>query len=319
MFRKIPFLFLLFVLLIVPLTAINAQDDDETLIGILIPTTENDFAAGISEGALTAAESLGIDVVVLASDDDVTVEAENLATLIEQGVDALLMTPTDAVESLTTIATANEAGIPVFILGDTFSVAEAEIDVVSTIGFDNSDAGETAAEVLCTTLENTGSVIEVVNLSDTNSELRSEGFNTYMTESCADVTVISVDVTDLDARSIVRSLRNAFSENEINGIFTNNDMDALLAMQATIRARLVGVTLIGFNATTDTLGAVQLGRITGIISPAGSELGSAGVETANAYLTGEEVESNVFTDIFFINADEMVAVRGRCTGDCGDE
>ena len=320
MFRKIPLLVLLLILLLVPLSLMTAQDgDDGTLIGILIPTTDNDFAAGVSEGALAAAEALGINVVVLASEGDVAVEAENLATLIEQGIDALLITPTDAVESLATIAAANEAGIPVFILGDTFSVAEAEIDVVSTIGFDNSDAGETAAEILCTNLENTGSVIEVVNLADINAELRSAGFNAYMAESCSDITLISVDVTDLEARAVVGALRDAFSENDINGIFANNDMDALLAMQATIRARLVGVTLIGFNATTDTLGAVQLGRITGIMSPAGSELGSTGVETANAYLTGEEIESNVFTDIFFINADEMVAVRGRCTSDCGDD
>ena len=326
MFRKILFLCLVVALLIVPLTVVNAQDDDGgTLIGVLIPTTDNDFAAGVSEGALAAAEALGVEVVVLESGGDIDVEAENLATLIEQGVDALLITPTDAVDSLPTIAAANEAGIPVFILGDTFSVAEAEIDVVSTIGVDNLVAGATAAQVMCDTIEGTGTVLELVNIPEsgddvvTFEELRSEGFNTYMTESCADVTVIAVDISGLDASGVVGELRTALSENEVNGIFAYNDNDILLAMQATIRARVVGVTLIGFNATTDTLGAVQLGRITGVMSAAGSQLGTAGVETANAFLQGEEVESSVFTDVFFINADEMIAVRQRCEDDCEDE
>lgn len=326
MTRKLISLVTLLMLFLLSFTLVSAQDDGTT-IGVLIPNTENDFSLGVSEGVQSAAESLGVSVTILESDGDIETEMANLQTLINQGVNALLITPTDAVESLATIAAANEAGIPVFIMGDTFEVSEAEdVSIVSTIGMDNVLAGQTAAESLCGLLESTGTILEIVNLPDvameedvtTLSEQRSEGFNIYMTESCADVTVMTVDISGMDMRDSVSTLISTLGNNEINGIFAYNDTDALLAMQATIRARLVGVSIVGFNATTDTLGVVQMGRVTGIISPSGSDLGQTAVETVVSYLAGEEVNTSILTDPFYINADLMTTVR-VCEGRCDDD
>lgn len=327
MTRKLILLITVMMLVLMSFTMVSAQDEGSS-IGVLIPNTDNDFALGVSEGIQNTADTLGVNVTILESSDDVETEMENLQTLIEQGVDALLITPTDAVESLATIAAANEAGIPVFIMGDGFEVSEADdISVVSTIGMDNVLAGQTAAESLCGLLDSAGTALEIVNLSDmameedvtTTSEQRSEGFNTFMADSCADVSVMTVDISGMEMIDSVGTLISTLTTNDIDGIFAYTGTDALLAMQATIRARLSGVAIVGFDATTDTLGVVQMGRVSGIVSPSGTQLGEISVETVVSYLAGEEIDTSILTDPFYINSDAMTAVRPSCEERCDDD
>lgn len=328
MSRKTLLIVLVMALFVVPMVAVNAQDDASSVVGVLIPTTNGDFYDGLTESLQELADSFGLQVVILSADNDLETEAANLETLVDQGVDALLFSPTDAVGSLPIIASANEAGIPVFLLSSDLDLTDASVDVVSTIGMDNATAATTAAEYLCTTLEESGTVIELYNVdatmedaetdteADTSEEMettspadvRSEAFNAYFADNCTGVTISQVDVSGLSDSDATTTIRSALTD-DVNAIFATNDTDILNAMSATIRARRNDVTLLGFNATEDTLGAIEIGRLTGIISPSGTQLASVGLSTVATYLAGDTVENTYALDPLVINADAIEAVR----------
>jgi len=330
MSRKVISLFVLLALLVVSAVSINAQDE-ETVIGVLLPSNTGEYYEGLVEGVETTAAEIGVEVVVLVSDNDLETEATNLELLIEQGVNALLIDPVDVADSLDVIAAANEAGIPVFVLTSEIDLTGTEIEVTSMIGIDNTAAGELAGEYLCTTLEETGTILELVNMpvmeedmeaeeSDdaemtmTPAEARSAGFEAYMTENCGGVTVEMFDVTEMEEDDIVAALREIVSgEDAPNAIFATNDVETLLAMRAVIRARASGeVQVFGFNATADTLGAITAGQLNGVISPSGGSLGVAAIEAAANFLSGEEIDNVLTLDPLVINADAIDAVRRPC-------
>jgi len=312
-------------LLVMSAFTIGAQDD-EAVIGVLIPSTAGEFYAGVVEGAEALATEYGVSVEVLSSDNEIETELANAEALIEQGVSAVIINPLDAVESLPAIEALNAAEIPVFLMDRGLDFADAEVEFVSTIGMDNLAAGASAAEYLCTSLEEAGNVLVLVNMPEMEedadmaedaemdeevvlspADARLEGFNTFLAESCTGLITTELNLNGLEDAEVSAAITDALDGTD--AVFATNGDDILTAMTAVIRARLSGVTLIGFDATEDTLGAIQLGRLNGVISPNGGLLGATAVETAAQFLTGEEIELTYTLDPLVINADAFDAVR----------
>ena len=63
-----------------------------------------------------SADQAGIELIVVDSQDDPAREATNIEDLIQQGVDAILVNPTDADAVVPSIQKANQANIPVFTI-----------------------------------------------------------------------------------------------------------------------------------------------------------------------------------------------------------
>lgn len=324
MTRKFIALLVVLVLILGAFATVSAQEED-TVIGVMLPTVNGDFYDGMVELFGTAAGELGVTVTVMDSEYDLEVEAENIAALIEDDIDALLFTPVDAVESLSVIEAANEAEVPVFLIGENAELSAAEVEVVSTVGIDNEVGGQVAAEYVCSSIEDGGTVLELVEtFEDEESTLaevyqaRSEAFAAYLDEECSGFTVETFDVTGMSSREMLRELPEALTEGEVVSIFATNDLNILSAVRPVVRAQ-VDVLLVGFNATEDTLGAIQLGSLNGVVSSSGSDLGMLGLETALAYLDGEEVESNLVLNPLLINAEALTQVRGCIVGvNCDD-
>ena len=111
--------------------------DDGYTLGLSLSTLSNPFFVTLKDGAEAAASTAGVTLVVVDSQDDATTEATNMEDLIQQGVDAILINPTDADAIAPSIEKANAAGIPVFTIDRGASGGE----VVSHIASDNVAGG----------------------------------------------------------------------------------------------------------------------------------------------------------------------------------
>ncbi|MFQ5343827.1 MAG: substrate-binding domain-containing protein, partial [Anaerolineae bacterium] len=89
---------------------------EKITLGLSLSTLNNPFFVTLQEGAQKAADQLGVELVVVDSQDDSAKEATNLEDLIQRKVDALLINPTDADAVVPSVQKANEAGIPVFTI-----------------------------------------------------------------------------------------------------------------------------------------------------------------------------------------------------------
>ncbi|MEP0764371.1 MAG: substrate-binding domain-containing protein, partial [Chloroflexota bacterium] len=72
-------------LAVFPLAAVSAQDEPLT-IGLSLSTLNNPFFVTLRDGAQETAAALGVELIVLDSQDDPATEAANMEDLIAQGV-----------------------------------------------------------------------------------------------------------------------------------------------------------------------------------------------------------------------------------------
>ena len=273
-------------------------------LGLSVSTLNNPFFVTLRDGAEAAAGEAGVQLVVVDAQDDAAQEATNIEDLIEQGVSALLINPTDAAAIVPSIQRANEAGIPVF----TIDRAAEGGEVVSHIASDNVAGGRMAAEFLCNALGGEGSVVELEGIAGTSAARdRGQGFNEYMSEECPGVTIVARQTANFNRAEGLTVFENILTaEPDIDGVFAHNDEMILGAIEAAEAAGRAGeITFVGFDAIDDAVAAVRDGRLAATVAQQPALMGELGVQTAVAYLNGESVEAYIPVDLELITADNV--------------
>jgi ribose transport system substrate-binding protein len=300
MLRKAGTLFLTLAIALVSFGAVSAQGDSYTL-GVSISTLNNPFFVTLRDGAQAAADDLGAELVVLDSQNDSATEAANVEDLIAQGVDAILINPTDSAAAVPSVLAANDAGIPVF----TIDRSADEGEVVSHIASDNVAGGRLAAEFLCDAIGGSGNVVELQGIPGTSAARdRGQGFNDYMSSECADAEIVAQQPANFDRAEGLTVYENILqSQDSIDGVFAHNDSMILGALEAAEAAgRADDTVFVGFDAIDDAVAAVREGRLDATIAQQPALIGELGVETAINHLNGEDVSQNIPVDLRLISA-----------------
>lgn len=301
MSRKFFNLLLVVALLILPASLATAQDDGYT-IGLSLSTLNNPFFVTLRDGAQAAADALGtVELVVVDSQDDPATESANMDDLIAQGVDAILVNPTDADAIVPSILAANEAGIPVF----TIDRGAAGGEVVSHIASDNVAGGRMAGAYMCEALGGEGNVVELEGIAGTSAARdRGAGFNAYLEEECMGLTVVARQTANFNRAEGLSVFENILqAESEIDGVFAHNDEMILGAIEAAAAAGREGIVFVGFDAVDDAVAAVNDGTLAATIAQQPALMGQLGVETAASYLAGEDVADSIPVDLALVTAE----------------
>jgi ribose transport system substrate-binding protein len=298
MARRIPVLVLIVAVLVAPLAVVGAQDMMTYTLGLSLSTLNNPFFVTLRDGAQAAADSMGVTLVVVDSQDDPATEASNMEDLVAQGVDAILVNPTDSDAIAPSILAANEAGIPVFTIDRGANGGE----VVSHIASDNEAGGRMAGRYLCNALGGEGKVVELEGIAGTSAARdRGAGFNAYLDESCPGLEVVARQTANFNRAEGLSVFENILqAQPEIDGVFAHNDEMILGAIEAAAAAGREGITFVGFDAVDDAVQAVKDGTLAATIAQQPALMGELGVQTAVASLNGEMVEPYVPVDLSLV-------------------
>jgi len=282
--------------------ALRPQGEPSYKIGLSLSTLNNPFFVTLRDGAQAAADQAGVELVVVDAQDDPAREATNMEDLIQQGVDAILVNPTDADAVVPSIQKANEAGIPVF----TIDRAASGGTIVSHIASDNVAGGGVAGEFLCEALGGQGKVVELEGIPGSSAARdRGQGFNTYVSSQCSGLEIVARQTANFDRAeglSVFEDILQA--QPEIDGTFAHNDEMILGAIQAAEAAgRAAEITFVGFDATDDAVAAVSAGRLAATIAQQPAEMGRLGVEEAVKYLNEESVEQYIPVELSLVAGD----------------
>ncbi|MBV7331620.1 D-ribose ABC transporter substrate-binding protein [Chloroflexi bacterium TSY] len=274
------------------------EDTGEVTVGLALSTLNNPFFVDLRDGAQTAADAAGIRLVVVDAQDDAAAQADSIEDLIQSGVSALLINPTDADAIVPSIEAANDAGIPVF----TVDRGAAGGEVVSHIASDNVAGGSMAAEFLCEAMGSTGAAVELEGIAGTSAARdRGEGFNAYMSADCADVEIVARQTANFNRAEGLTVFEDILQANpEVDGVFAHNDEMILGAIQAGEAAGREGIIYVGFDAVDDAVAAVEAGTLAATVAQQPAEMGRLGVETAVAFLDGEEVADFIPVDLALV-------------------
>lgn len=262
--------------------------EEAKTIGLAISTLNNPFFVDLEAGAKAKAQELGATLVTLDSQDDSATEMSNVEDLINQGVDLILINPTDSDAVKSAVEAANKAEIPVITLDRSANGGE----VVSHIASDNVAGGKLAGEYIVELLGGKGNVVELEGVPGASAAReRGEGFNAAIAES--DIKVVAKQTANFDRAEGLTVMENILqAQPEIDAVFAHNDEMALGALEA-IKASGRDIIVVGFDATDDAKAAVESGKMAATVEQLPKEIGSLGVDTAIKLLKGETVEKSI--------------------------
>ncbi len=271
------------------------RKNNEKKIGMVISTLNNPFFISMKEGAEKEAKKLGFDLIVLDSTNDPAKERSNVEDLIQLGVVALLINPTDSDAVIKTVEVANKANVPVITLD-----RQANGGVVTShIASDNVVGGEMAGKYVLDKFKDKDkiNIVELQGIPGASATRdRGKGFHNVLDKD-KKANFISIQAADFDRQKGLQVMENIIQRNsDIQVVFAHNDEMALGASKA-IQAAGLNTIVIGFDGNDDAKNAIEAGTMDATIAQQPDEIGALGVELAAKIYNGEKVYKNIAADL----------------------
>jgi ribose transport system substrate-binding protein len=277
------------------LTACGAGDDSAsggeggaTRIGVSVYDMSSFITAG-KEGMDQYAKDNNIELVWNSANLDVSTQASQVDSFINQGVDAIIVVPVQADSLGPQVAAAKEKGIPLVPV----NAALNSPDVAGNVQPDDIAAGEQEMQMMADKLGGRGNIVILQGpLGQSGEVWRTEGINNVLAKY-PDIKVLAMDTANWKRDEAVNKMKNWISGfgDQINGVVAENDDMGLGALQALKESGRTGVPIVGIDGIEDGLNAVKSGEFIGTSLQNGTVELSAGLAVANKLAKGEEVDT----------------------------
>ncbi|MEC0236080.1 ribose ABC transporter substrate-binding protein RbsB [Paenibacillus kribbensis] len=275
----------------------TAGDLSDIKIGLSMSTLNNPFFVYLKDMVVQEAGRQGFEVIVVDAQNDPAKQNNDVEDLIQQGVHALLINPTDSSAISAAVQTANGVGIPVIAIDRAADKGE----VASLIASDNADGGKMAAEYIVDQLGEGAVVAELEGIPGTSAAReRGQGFHSVADEK---LKVVAKQAADFDRTKGLNVMETMLQGNpDIKAVFAQNDEMALGAVEA-ISATGRDTLVIGFDGSADALKAVKDGKLSATVAQQFDLIGQKAVQTAAEVLQGKTVESSIPVPIKLVTKD----------------
>src|SRR5699024_979574 len=261
--------------------------EGDAKIGFSISTLNNPFFVTLNDGAKEKAAELGAELTIIDAQDNAAKQASDVEDLIQQGVDLIMINPTDSEAVASAVEAANLAGIPVITVERNAEGGE----VLAHIASDNVAGGELAAEYLVELVGKDAKVAELEGISGSSAARdRGAGFNKIAAEQLDIVAKQTANFNRSEGLTVMENILQG--QPDIQGVFAHNDEMALGALEA-IKTSGKDIVVIGFDATDDAVQAVEDGTLAGTVAQKPELIGETAIDIAVKALKGEEVDEFV--------------------------
>ncbi|WP_197378648.1 substrate-binding domain-containing protein [Mycolicibacterium mengxianglii] len=274
------------------MTACGAGDtetnSDTTRIGVSVYDMSSFITAG-KEGMDQYAKDNNIELVWNSANLDVSTQANQVDSMINQGVDAIIVVPVQADSLAPQVAAAKEKGIPLVPV----NAALDSTDIAGNVQPDDVAAGEQEMQMMADKLGGRGNIVILQGPLGQSGEIdRTQGINNVIAKY-PDIKVLAMDTANWKRDEAVNKMKNWISGfgPQINGVVAENDDMGLGALQALKEVGRTDVPIVGIDGIEDGLNAVKSGEFIGTSLQNGTVELSAGLAVANKLAKGEEVNT----------------------------
>ena len=262
-------------------------DIEDIKIGLSVSTLNNPFFVSMKDGVEAEAKEKGMDIVVVDAQNDAAKQISDVEDLIQQGVDVLLINPTDSAAISTAVQSANSLGIPVV----TLDRSAEKGDVATLVSSDNEKGGEMAGEFLVEQLGEGAKIAELEGVPGASATReRGQGFHNIADEK---LEVVAKQTANFDRTEGLNTMENLLQGNpDIEAVFAHNDEMALGALQA-IQSSGKDILVVGFDGNEDAINSIQDGKLSATVAQQPEEIGSLAVQAGVDVLKGNEVDETI--------------------------
>ncbi|MCP9271118.1 substrate-binding domain-containing protein [Mycolicibacterium arenosum] len=273
------------------LTACGAGDttanSDTKRIGVSVYDMSSFITAG-KEGMEAYAKANNIELVWNSANLDVSTQANQVDSMVNQGVDAIIVVPIQADSLGPQVATAKSKGIPLVAV----NAALNNPDVAASVQPDDVAAGAQEMQMMADHLGGKGNIVVLQGPLGQSGEIdRTKGIKQVLAKY-PDIKILAMDTANWKRDEAVNKMKNWISGfgDQINAVVSENDDMGLGALQA-LKESGKTVPIVGIDGIEDGLNAVKSGEFIGTSLQNGTVELSAGLAVANALAKGEQVDT----------------------------
>ena len=292
----------------------SAETSGDDASGVIPPKNGETYHIGYSVGEFTFAlcaqtavlfeeecQSRGLLYTVTDGEKDATKQIDDINALIEKGVDALLVLPTDGNAVAAGVESAYEAGIPVFvILRDMPTVQDK---YVAFSGTDDVELGKIAGQWIVDAVGEEGNIVYITGTPGlSTAENRTAGFHEIV-DQYPNVKILAEQAGNYSRATAMDVMAAILQANpEIDAVWCANDEMAGGAIQAIDAANRNGILVGGANLQADAYQRLLDGtQAADVTTP--PQMVIAALDAALAYLNGEEVDKILLYPLDLVTKD----------------
>ncbi|MEC0313212.1 ribose ABC transporter substrate-binding protein RbsB [Bacillus subtilis] len=265
----------------------NSGNKKDFTIGLSVSTLNNPFFVSLKKGIEKEAEKRGMKVIIVDAQNDSSKQTSDVEDLIQQGVDALLINPTDSSAISTAVESANAVGVPVVTIDRSTEQGKVETLVAS----DNVKGGEMAAAFIADKLGKGAKVAELEGVPGASATReRGSGFHNIADQKLQVVTKQSADFDRTKGLTVMENLLQGHPD--IQAVFAHNDEMALGALEA-INSSGKDILVIGFDGNKDALASIKDGKLSATVAQQPELIGKLATEAADDILHGKKVQKTI--------------------------
>lgn len=295
--------------------AISGRDQTDNTgirIGSVNMGMNGEWFSEVMNGIWDAGQDLGVTVKMLDSAGDLKKEKENVKRLVDEGIDALVISPQDSEGSISCLEPAVKANIPIITWN-----TSVNMDVTSFVCVDSNALGADTGRYLCEYIKTYGlDDVRLIVIDNQNYDVgiaRCNGFKNALKRMIEQgiVTIVAEDDAETFDAGVEVSDRLLKEHPEANAIWAWNQ-PSLLGTIAAVRESdrkdmLVMGTDMSMELAHDMLeDQVNLQAIT---TQMPYNMGYKAVETAVKAARGEKVDKTVVVPLFTYTKSEGELVK----------
>ena len=273
-------------------------------IAVVVKAVTSDYWKTVGAGVQNATKAdPSITATFLGPNEETDIEGQIriIEAQISSKVDAIAVAPSQADQLQPTLQKAVDAGIPVILIDTNIPGFKAQSAFVGT---DNALGGKLAGEFIAKKLQK-GDEVAIIRgaAGDPVHNLRANSAKDAL--EAAGIKVVAVQPADSDRAKGQTVAENLLTANpNLKGIYATNDEMALGASNAA-KAANKSLIIVGFDASSDALKAIDAGTMSGSIAQFPTKIGELGVVTAAKVARGEKVDSFVNTGVAVVSKDNL--------------
>lgn len=265
----------------------NSGNKKEFTIGLSVSTLNNPFFVSLKKGIEKEAKKRGMKVIIVDAQNDSSKQTSDVEDLIQQGVDALLINPTDSSAISTAVESANAVGVPVVTIDRSAEQGKVETLVAS----DNVKGGEMAAAFIADKLGKGAKVAELEGVPGASATReRGSGFHNIADQKLQVVTKQSADFDRTKGLTVMENLLQGHPD--IQAVFAHNDEMVLGALEA-INSSGKDILVIGFDGNKDALASIKDRKLSATVAQQPELIGKLATEAADDILHGKKVQKTI--------------------------
>ena len=277
-------------------------------IGFSVYDLSNEYFQSMLNGVEAEAEAEGITLKTHDQKSDENEMITGCTNLLDQDIDALIVSPCKPEVMGSVVDAAKEKGVPVIILDIGDGGSDKDVIVVSDMFGGGEIAGKYCVDLLTeNAAEGKDYAIIKCEESAVYAIQRGQGFESAMSE--AGYNKVAELTANSDQTQGYTAMQDILASNpDIVAVFAENDNMALGAASAIEEAGQKGKILVfGFDGNESAIDAIKDGSMAGTIAQQPVEIGKLGVQLAAQKAGGSELTydnaetKEIYADVYLID------------------